>query len=569
MILNFFKLFKDPFFRINSAHIVAIFFLILSALFLTNNIYAQILQLTIALAIFIHHGDNINIKNELINSQYQLEEDKKIFDKNIIVSETDLDGVITYVNPNYCKETGYSEDELIGSTHAIIKSENTSHELYEKLYDTINNNKTFIGIIQNTRKDGTYFWVNLHIVPIILKNKKVGYKAIMFDITDKMILQEKLQHIIDDNKLKLKTQTTRFEFAINSARDGFWDYDLVKNEFYLSDGWKQRLGLNKHVTYLEYLSLMPEKYRFEHHIAMHDILEKYPNNLKYIHFRIKYPITTKYNEQLVIEDVGDVFFDKEHNPIRITGFHRDVTEQERQQKIIESQNRVSAMGEVISNIAHQWRQPIAAINNTLNEIEFDIELEDLKLLDAKIYLKTSSKIKEYTSYLSQTIDDFRKLTSDDKVKTTFSLKNTIDNAYNIVQNEYSKQNIKFSITDLAKESCNITGYERELQQVLINLMNNAKDVLIEKDIPKPIVKVSIETDNKYILTSVSDNGGGIPNSIIEKIFDPHFTTKHQAIGIGIGLYMSKKIISEYFKGSLDVVNESDGARFIISIPKDI
>lgn len=568
--MKYIKLFLDPFFRIRSAYIIAILSLIFSAIFLTQNLSAIVLQLIVALVIFIHHRDDINIKNDLINSQNLLREDKNIFDKNIIVSETNLDGIITYVNSNYCKATGYTKEELLGSTHAKIRGNKTSDETYKRLYDTINNNRTFVNVMQNKRKDGSSFWVNLNISPIFYKNKKTGYKAIMFDITDKMILQEELQHTIQDKDSKLQDQSTKFEFAINSARDGFWDYDLIKKEFYLSQGWRQKLGFDStsKVTYLDYLSLMPDEHRFEHHRAMHNILEKHPHNLEYIHFRIHYPIVTKNNEKLLIEDVGDIFFDSKQNPIRITGFHRDITDQERQVKIIEAQNRVSATGEVMSNVAHQWRQPISAINNTLNELEFDIELEDLKVLDVKIYLKASSKIKEYTSYLSQTIDDFRKMTSDDKVKTNFILKNTISNAYSILQNEYNKYNIEFSIIEFGDDSLKINGYEREFKQVLINLLNNAKDILVEKNTLKPKVEISIISNEKNITISVHDNGSGVPDSIIEKIFDPYFTTKHEALGTGIGLYMSKKIISEYFNGSLEVQNENDGAKFTIILPKD-
>lgn len=128
---------------------------------------------------------------------------------------------------------------------------------------------------------------------------------------------------------------------------------------------------------------------------MHDALESYPEEIEYVYFRIKYTLITKHNEKLTIEDVGNIFFDQEKNPIRITGFHRDITNQERQQKIIESQNRVAALGNMISNIAHQWRQPVAAINNTLNDLELDIELEELENIESSRILSTSKKIKEY------------------------------------------------------------------------------------------------------------------------------------------------------------------------------
>ena len=567
--MNPITLMRDKFFRINSAHIIAIFLLIVNALFFTQNSFSITIQLIVAFAIALHHIDDLNIKKSLLSSENQLREDTNIFDKNVIVSETNLDGIITYVNQNYCSTTGYSKDELLGLTHARVKSDETDKRVYQELWQTLKEGKTYSGILQNKKKDGSFFWVDIHIIPIFLKGKKIGYKSIMFDITDKIVMQKDLSSAIESQEQELQKQANRFEFAINSSRDGFWDYDLLNNEFYLSEGWKQRLGFkfDEKINYLDYLALMSDEYRFEHHQAMHGLIEQYPNELEYIHFRIRYQLTTNSGERLMIEDVGDVFFDKEQNPVRITGFHRDITDQERQAKIIESQNRVSAMGDMISNIAHQWRQPIGAINNTLNNIEFDIELEDLTQIDASVYLETSNKVKEYTAYLSQTIDDFRKLTSDDKHKTDFIVSHTISEAYKITQLEYEKNSIDFKFVEYGTQSSEINGYERELQQVLINLLNNAKDVLVEKEISKPSVHISIMNTQEHIQIIVHDNGGGVPEDIKEKIFDPYFTTKHESLGTGIGLYMSKTIVLDHFKGSFEIMNEGEGAKFIITLPR--
>lgn len=560
---------SDPYTRIKTTHIVASLLLLVNAVIFTDNIVAIVIQLIIASLIMLHDLDDEHIKQHLISSENQLREETNIFDRNVIVSETDLKGVIKYANSNYLKVTGYKEDELINFTHAKIKGDETKKAIHDNLWNTLRSDKTFTGIMKNKKKDGTPFWVNVHISPIFINSKKTGYKSIMFDITDEILAQENLKNTIEDKDLKLQEQTTKFEFAINSSRDGFWDYDLIEKEFYLSNGWKKRLGFSDDtkITYLDYLSLMPDKYRFEHHKAMHDLIEQYHSDVKYIHFRIKYPIVTKDGEKLNIEDVGDIFFDGNQNPIRITGFHRDITEQERQTKIIESQNRLAAMGEMMSNIAHQWRQPIGAINNTLNDLEFDIELEDMKSIDSKVFLETSSKVKELTAHLSQTIDDFRKVSSDEKVKSTFLVGYTIEQAYSILENEYEKNSIKFQLIKVGDNLPELDGYSRELQQVLINLLNNAKDILLEKKIINPTVIVSVSTSDNEITIIVQDNGGGIPNNVIEKIFDPYFTTKHESIGTGIGLYMSKKIITQYFDGSIEVENENGGAKFIIILPK--
>jgi len=225
------------------------------------------------------------------------------------------------------------------------------------------------------------------------------------------------------------------------------------------------------------------------------------------------------------------------------------------------------MGDMIGNIAHQWRQPIGAINNTLNDLEFDIELEDLAQIDSQQFLDVSAKVKEYTAHLSQTIDDFRSMASDDKLKSDFLLIDVLEEAYPIIESEYKKNHIEYSVNIEGEYVCNFFGYKRELLQVIINILNNAKDILIEKKIQNPKVTLGLSRDDKNVYLNIHDNAGGVPKSIVEKIFDPYFTTKHESIGTGIGLFMSKKIISEHFNGSLSVKNEDDGATFCISLPR--
>jgi len=569
--MSILNLFTDPITRIKTTHIVAIIILVVNAIFFTEDIVSTSIQLLLAFVILLHHEDDENVKKLLLSTQIELREDKNIFDRNVIVSETDLNGVITYVNTNYTNISGYTTEELIGSTHKKIKNEDTDPTLYKELWDALNEGKTFSGVFKNRKVTGEPFWVDSHISPIFIKGRKVGYKAIMFDITDKILEQENLEHVIEDKEIELQKQLSRFKFVINSSRDGFWDYDLLKKEFYISQAWRQRLGLDGEdpLTYLDYLSLIPDENRFEHHKAMHDVLEVYPDGLEYVHFRIKYPLITKNSEKIIIEDVGNIFFDSNRNPIRITGFHRDITDAERQAKIIESQNRLSAMGETISNIAHQWRQPIGAINNTLNDLELDIELEELELIDVETFLSTSTKIKEYTSYMSQTIEDFRKLTSNDKKRVLFYVEHTLEEAYKIVENSFKENNIIFHTYSSGETETPFNGYERELQQVFINVLNNAKDVLLEKEISKPTVNVSLMNGEKEIQIIIHDNGGGIPDNILPKIFDPYFTTKHESLGTGIGLYMSRNIVANHFNGTFEVENENGGAKFTITIPRDI
>ncbi|MFA6196794.1 MAG: PAS domain S-box protein [Sulfurimonas sp.] len=557
--------------RVGATHGLLGIVIVINMLFFTTDEISLLVQGALLVVLWIHNKDFEIMKKNTKYSQQQLKADKDIFNRNLIVSESDLKGFITYANPKFCHITGYTKEELIGKSHNILRDPNTPASFYQELWNTIENKKTFHAKFKNINKDGTPYWVDTSITPIIVNSKVVGYRAIRLDITEQILAKEGLKHEIDEKEDLLKKQNMRFEFAINSSRDGFWDYDLVNLEFYLSSGWKKRLGFSddEKLSYLDYLSLIPDTNRFEHHAAMQDVIEEYPEKLEFVHFRISYPLITKSGEKIIIDDVGDAFFDENGSLIRITGFHRDITDHERQAKIIESQNRLAAMGEMISNIAHQWRQPIAAINNVLNDVEFDIELEDLIQINSEKFLETSSKIKGYTNYLSQTIDDFRKISSDDKVKTTFYIETVLEEAKKIVQSSYEEQKIKLQFLMLGENNYEHIGYKRELIQVIINILNNAKDVSVEKKIVDSKVLVSVLQHEGDTTIIIHDNAGGIPEQIIEKIFEPYFTTKHESIGTGIGLYMSRKIIVDYFNGSLCVENENNGAKFIITIPKEV
>lgn len=119
-----------------------------------------------------------------------------------------------------------------------------------------------------------------------------------------------------------------FEFSANSSKDGIWSYDILKQEFSLSKEWKKRLGFaqDEKLGYFDYLGLIPDDNRFDHHNAMHDVLENHSGELEYVHFTVQYPLITKSGEELEIEDIGNIFFNDDKKPVRIAGFHRDITD---------------------------------------------------------------------------------------------------------------------------------------------------------------------------------------------------------------------------------------------------
>jgi len=218
------------------------------------------------------------------------------------------------------------------------------------------------------------------------------------------------------------------------------------------------------------------------------------------------------------------------------------------------QSRLAQMGEMISMIAHQWRQPLSSISATSGAIGLKAIRDKL---DNQQAFELSEKITEYAQHLSTTIDDFRDFFKSNKEKKEVTYKELVRSVLNIVHSSVIDQNIELITTYNSEEV--FSTYPSEIKQVILNLIKNAEDVLIERNIKEP--QIIIETiDNSLI---VRDNGGGVPQKIIEKIFDPYFSTKLEKDGTGLGLYMSKMIIEDHCRGKLTVSNSEKGAVFKI------
>ncbi len=227
---------------------------------------------------------------------------------------------------------------------------------------------------------------------------------------------------------------------------------------------------------------------------------------------------------------------------------------------IVQQAKFAQMGEMLSMIAHQWRQPLSAISATSASLELKANLGKV---DIETILTHSKNISEYSQHLSSTIDDFRTFFKPDKEKSESSYSEILDSVFGIIEISLQNKNIKL-IKELNLETKFIT-YKNELKQVVLNLIKNAEDTLIEKGVRDPYIKISTYSKgDKYIL-EVSDNGGGIAEDILPKVFDAYFSTKLENKGTGLGLYMSKTIIDEHCSGKLSVSNNEFGAVFCIEL----
>jgi len=229
------------------------------------------------------------------------------------------------------------------------------------------------------------------------------------------------------------------------------------------------------------------------------------------------------------------------------------------ERILIQQARHAAMGEMIGNIAHQWRQPLTALGLILQNISTDFE--DLAL-DAGALKDYTTKAMRSIRQMSSTIDDFRDFFRPNRAKTLFNVTRAARETLNLVEAALNNNNIACHL--FGPEDIQCCGHKNELAQVLLNLINNAKDTLVERKIPDSDINIEVSSDGGRARITVRDNAGGIPAGAMEKIFDPYFTTKEK--GTGIGLYMAKTIIERHMGGNIFFKNSENGAGFTIDIP---
>jgi signal transduction histidine kinase len=216
------------------------------------------------------------------------------------------------------------------------------------------------------------------------------------------------------------------------------------------------------------------------------------------------------------------------------------------------------MGEMISMIAHQWRQPLNAITLTTAALELNAENERW---DKRFFQSRLERISNYAHHLSSTIEDFRNFFKSEKKKEETTFADIIERTLTLVQSAVESKNITIRTEFHCKHT--VSTYPNELLQVAMNLIKNAEDALVENNTTDPTITIKCYSESDKSVLEIADNAGGIDPSIIDNIFDPYFTTKEEHNGTGLGLYMSKMIIEEHCKGILSVDNSSVGAVFKI------
>ncbi|WP_419765367.1 MAG: cache domain-containing protein [Arcobacter sp.] len=385
------------------------------------------------------------------------------------------------------------------------------------------------------------------------------------------IIFYKIQRRIGKDQKRLIQSQENLKKAQQISKIGSWSYNFDTNEIIFSDEIYEIFEIDKNSkkpTYELFLSFVhnDDKNR------VNTVFEKLLKNKKsheIIH-RIKVKKKIKW-----VNNQSEVFIEK--NNTIVIGTLQDITEKyekdkkiEEQSKLLFNQSKMAAMGEMIENIAHQWRQPLSAISISASGMKLE---NDYNLLDSNKLTTGLDNIIDNTTYLSNTIEDFRKYFAKDKVRTKCNIKIVYQNTIKLLKSKFDSLDIEI-IEDCEDLYC--TTLENELVQCLMNIFNNAHDVLVKNGTSKKLIFVKIYKKYDNVIISITDNAGGINDEIIQKIFEPYFTTKHKAQGTGIGLYMTREIIVKHLGGFIKVRNVNlnfesvkyIGANFKISLPLD-
>ncbi len=258
--------------------------------------------------------------------------------------------------------------------------------------------------------------------------------------------------------------------------------------------------------------------------------------------------------------IEDIKYEKE---VYKMVFILNLTELKEKESLLLEQSRMAAMGEMISMIAHQWKQPLSSISTAISTLKLRIKMNKY---NANSFENKINDIENYLLYMSNTIDDFRNFFKTTKEKELISLNSIVNITLEMIEKPFKKRGINIIIQKSVLDP--IFTYKNEILQVLLNILNNSNDAFKEKNIRKDkVIKIGYEDFDSFQKISIEDNAGGIPEEIISKIFDPYFSTKDEKNGTGLGLYMCKIIIEKHCNGKIYVSNRNEGVCFEIIIEK--
>lgn len=481
----------------------------------------------------------------------------------------------TYLNQGALKNIGYTIDELKQMTPLDIKPLHT-HESFLTLLKALDNQSTKQLIIETVhrRKDGSTYDVEARMQMIKVDDTE-EFVIFVSDITERKTVKLQLEHKIEE----LSKQTYLLEHyqqlvdknSIVSITD---ENGLITH---ISEAFEKASGYSKEEVIGQTHALFrhPDTLK-EFHTDMWNILkyaQEWEGEVKnrrkdgsayWLRLHIEYNRDHMGNF-IGYSSTGHDITHKIHLETLTKELENRITtevEKNRLQTIqMLEQSRLAQMGEMISMIAHQWRQPLASIAAISSTLALDVMMDNYK---KEFFEERLESIGDLSQHLSSTIDDFRGFFKENKEKEKATWEVITEGSLSIIEPTLLTHRINVERFYETHES--LYTYVNEMRQVLLNIFKNAEDIFLEKKIDNATIRVRSYQKDSSLCLSIEDNGGGIPQELISKVFDPYFSTKEKKDGTGLGLYMSKTIIEEHCKGELTVRNTDTGALFEIVMP---
>lgn len=424
--------------------------------------------------------------------------------------------------------------------------------------------------------DDDFISATLHSLLYMRISLFVAFALIFFFVYKVMMQQRSLKQL----NLSLKT-------AQDIAHLGFWELDVGSGRLFWSDEVYKIFGLRPgeiDATYENFLNFVHPDDRDKLDHAYRTSMEEHRS------YHLTHRIIAKNGELKYVEERCNHEFDAKGKPLKSTGSVLDITERKLleeelkelnahlmeevnkkvqelrdKERILLQQSKMASMGEMISAIAHQWKQPLNALGAIFQDIQDAYEYDELDktLLDRSV----AYGLKQI-EFMGTTIDDFRRFLSPNKARDFYNFESTVDKIMTILGKQLANHNIE---VEKQFDSIELYGVRGEMEQVLLNLLNNAKDAIVKRQEQEKLKgKITIEavSDKEHVVVLIRDNGCGIPEDAADKVFESYFTTKGDK-GTGIGLYMTKFIIEESMLGTIWIRNSDEGAEVSFDIPREI
>lgn len=478
------------------------------------------------------------------------------------------DGFILYANAMAHEMLGYAPGDLLNKSIGTINPVITDLAYWKHQFINHKSKGSTRSRNKHKKSDGTM--IDVEVSTRFISQNHIDYAvAIERDITEQIEFQKKLENWNEelaqrvDAALKERKEAERLIKSIYDAVDiGIALVDKEGLYVQLNRKYSETYGYRPdEMLGRSFLMVIPEEKR-EDAIAEH---REFMEGKDHISLE-KEVVRADGNHRTVLLSSSRLVRD-DNKAMRIVVID-DITDQKRleakhqeSEQLLLQQSKMAAMGEMLSMIAHQWRQPLNVINATT--IRLSLKRKMGKLTDES-FETAIKQIQNYSQKMSETIDDFSQFCRPNQARKAFTLTELFDEISSLVSAQLEYHNIAFE-TEI-KEDGKMFGHFNELSHVLINLVTNAKDALDDKHGSDKKISLQAEIESDVVQITCSDNGGGISEEILDRIFEPYFTTKPEGKGTGIGLYMVKTIIEHHFNGQIFIENRDGGTTFSLYFP---